>query len=1075
MVGVTKIQRGNANYWIEAVAEGGDDYYTKPGEAPGEWVGELAAELGLNGQVERDAYAAILEGRDPTSGELLLERPPTRVYERADGRQRRAEPVLGYDVRFSAPKSISLIYALGDAETRERVLRVVDDAVRDALGYLEGEACLVQRGRGGGQIEPGQGFVGMAFRHRMSRAGDPALHVHVVLSNMTRAQSDGRWLTLASPKGRSPLWTFAKATGHVFQAALRAGMLREFGLEHAAVHNGYADLIGIDRGAIDGFSSRSQEIRAAMQALGTSGARAAEIAAYKTREAKDYSVDADAKIAEWIGQAAGYGLTPDHIKEMIAAGTRREPTAIGPAQIDAALAELEATTAHFDRRELLCALANQLREGANAGGLAAAVEGVLGSERVVAVHEAGGGLDRSYYTTPRLAALERRFMERASKGTDAGAGVVKGAIVTQVLTRHAYLGADQRQMVERLTSGGERIVPIAAWPGTGKTTALAAAREAWEAAGLPVLGVATARTASAELSDAGVPATSIAALLHRTERWQAEGVGLAPGTIIVVDEANMTSTPHAEALGALIEACDGKLVMIGDPRQIGAVGPGGLYGHLTRTIEPTTLTEIRRQQRGIDRRVVKLVVEGRGSDALDLLRAENRLIVGDTLDDALRGMLVDWHRDYSGGADAVMIARRNRDVDALNVQARELLIADGAIDPDAVLVAERPFAAGDRVQTRVNTAAISNRERWDVVSADAAAQTLELQRVGADGRRVTVGPEYLLQRTPNGEPALDYAYALSKYGSESKTFDRAYPLLDAGESRNEALVALSRGREIPAAYAVAAGELLDADLGPARRRLEDELHDVRRAIERDGSDYPALEVSARRRVEALAEPELASRRRELKNIEEGYERREPGQERREILDRQIQHAQETLEMLSGEREAIQGRSKPDARQLARLQSREASAAEALERLRSDRAEVGDARTQTRPAALSSEQQLELCLIEERMGDLCRRHIAAERVEPSRFIYEALGPRPSSDIRKAVAWNEGVEAVYSYRQHQGVQDRRRALGAGHREPSARAERARAELALRRAQRQLELSPARSTERGIGIERGLGIEC
>jgi hypothetical protein len=68
MVGVTKVQRANASYWIEAVAEGGEDYYTKPGEAPGEWLGELATKLGLEGQIDKAAYAMVLEGRDPESG-----------------------------------------------------------------------------------------------------------------------------------------------------------------------------------------------------------------------------------------------------------------------------------------------------------------------------------------------------------------------------------------------------------------------------------------------------------------------------------------------------------------------------------------------------------------------------------------------------------------------------------------------------------------------------------------------------------------------------------------------------------------------------------------------------------------------------------------------------------------------------------------------------------------------------------------------------------------------------------------------------------------------------------------------
>src|SRR5262249_28610961 len=108
MVGVTKIQRGNAGYWLAAVAEGGDDYYVKPGEAPGEWIGALAADLGLSGEVDAASYSEILEGIDPASGAQLLERPDTRYRLRADGSEKRIEPVLGYDIRFSAPKSISI-------------------------------------------------------------------------------------------------------------------------------------------------------------------------------------------------------------------------------------------------------------------------------------------------------------------------------------------------------------------------------------------------------------------------------------------------------------------------------------------------------------------------------------------------------------------------------------------------------------------------------------------------------------------------------------------------------------------------------------------------------------------------------------------------------------------------------------------------------------------------------------------------------------------------------------------------------------------------------------------------------
>lgn len=279
MVGVTKIQRGNAGYWLAAVAEGGEDYYSKPGEAPGEWIGALAADLGLAGQVDAESYSAVLEGRHPISGDQLLRRPETGKRMRPDGTLKRIEPVLGFDVRFSCPKSVSILYALGDEQTRERVLAVVTEAIRQGLGHLEREACFVQRGRGGQRIERGEGFVGMAFRHRMSRAGDPALHVHVVISNLTRAASDGKWLSLASPRGRSPLWPHGKSAGVVFQAALRSGILREFGLGFEAVKNGYADLSGFDRDAIEAepgdFAAAEVEIRKKISALSARGSPSA--------------------------------------------------------------------------------------------------------------------------------------------------------------------------------------------------------------------------------------------------------------------------------------------------------------------------------------------------------------------------------------------------------------------------------------------------------------------------------------------------------------------------------------------------------------------------------------------------------------------------------------------------------------------------------------------------------------------------------------------------------------------------------------------------------------------------------
>ena len=505
MVGVTKIGSRNANYWINAVREGDDDYYTKPGEAPGEWMGDLAAQLDLAGEVDSDEYEAVLAGRHPGSGQVLVARPKPHSYLDSQGRRRKAEPTLGYDVRFSAPKSASILYAIGPPEVRAAVLAAHKAGVAAGLAYLERTACWVARGRGGNQLEPGAGFVAMAFLHRSSRAGDMALHTHLLLSNMTRAASDGRWLSLANPKRSSPLFREAKAAGHVYQAAFRAVFTREVGMAWQPPHNGYADLVAIERPVVEHFSRRRAEILAALAERGLSSPAAAEVAAYRTRAKKDYGVDPDTQRAEWIARAAEFDLTPASIERLAAAARAREPRPIAATDLDAALAGLEARHSHFDRRELLCALANRLPEGADGTALEAAVAELTRSERLIEIHRGAEPLASTYYTTPRLWALEQEVLRSAREGQRAGAALVEERTLAAVLARHQRLSAEQAAMVRRLATGGERIVAVAALPGAGKTTALLAAREAWAAAGHRGIGVATARSASGQLADVGVP------------------------------------------------------------------------------------------------------------------------------------------------------------------------------------------------------------------------------------------------------------------------------------------------------------------------------------------------------------------------------------------------------------------------------------------------------------------------------------------------------------------------------------------------------------------------------------------
>jgi conjugative relaxase-like TrwC/TraI family protein len=168
-------------YYEQQVAQGMEDYFSGRGEAPGRWAGAGARVLGVRGQVDRDAFMRAMNGCHPRTGERV--KPE-------HGRTK----VAAFDLTFSAPKSVSVLFAIADEQTSEAMLEAHRRAVAAAFAYVEREACFTRRGHNGVDRVRGDGFLAAAYRHRLSRAGDPQLHTHVVVANMTRA--DGRWTSL---------------------------------------------------------------------------------------------------------------------------------------------------------------------------------------------------------------------------------------------------------------------------------------------------------------------------------------------------------------------------------------------------------------------------------------------------------------------------------------------------------------------------------------------------------------------------------------------------------------------------------------------------------------------------------------------------------------------------------------------------------------------------------------------------------------------------------------------------------------------------------------------------------------
>jgi len=282
---------------------------------------------------------------------------------------------------FSAPKSASLLFVLGDERTSAAVRQAHDEAVRAALGYMEREACVVRSGKAGrGGKEAGEGFVGGLFRHRTSRALDPQLHTHAVAANLAK-RSDGRYIALDG----TALFQQAKTGGCLYQAELRARLTEYLGVEWNQVRNGAAEIKGVARPVIDHFSKRRAQIVEAMSQRRSGSARSAQEAALETRPGKR-QVDLEQLVAEWRSVAAELGFGRAELEQLTGRVVQRPQLAREELrQLATELAGLTRWASTFDRRSTVQAFCGAHAYGATVARLEHLADRFLESGHVLPV------------------------------------------------------------------------------------------------------------------------------------------------------------------------------------------------------------------------------------------------------------------------------------------------------------------------------------------------------------------------------------------------------------------------------------------------------------------------------------------------------------------------------------------------------------------------------------------------------------------------------------------------------------------------------------------------------------------
>ena len=663
--------------------------------------------------------------------------------------------VLGWDLTFSADKSVSVAYAAAGPDDRARLDEAMLQAVLTAMREVLAPEVLVRRDHAGASREPAS-FAVIVYRQHLSRANDPQLHCHCVLPKYGWG-ADGIARTLETAE----VYRARVAIGQVASVEL-AARLGVLGYEVSRDADGIVRLAGVSPALEAQFAKRSAQIEDALratfgpEALETASAGQRELATVLSRPRHDphYSED-------WHDQAIVAGLEPEWHQAARASLCRWERIR---ASVTDAARPLDQTA---EKRSLV------LNDGADA--LAAIVR----EAAATAVHAGGKSVARGKTHPGEAVPALRRVVEEAAAravGTGAGARELLDAVARvqalddlrtleygqtplstlvttpammrieqQLLTdwhalaqRHRHgaplpegalegLSPEQQDAVRAATaeSGVGLITGVA---GGGKTTVFERIRRAYEDQGYRVMGEAySAAAAQALQHESGIPSRTIA-LADTTGR------DLNRRTVLVLDEAGrIPSTQLARILND-VQAADAKLLLSGDWRQLQPIGPGATLSHLateTARAVPEASADLQAVRRQVDaevRHVAEAAATGRAAEALRLATAQERVAVLPATSTAREGAARYLAEALEHGSAIGLVAYR-AETQPLNEAVREALRARGRLPGDVVTyrVGEREFglAAGDLVaftQNRYRDLGVRNGQRAEVTAVNAESR-----------------------------------------------------------------------------------------------------------------------------------------------------------------------------------------------------------------------------------------------------------------------------------------------------------------------------------------------------------------
>ena len=361
------------------------------------------------------------------------------------------------------------------------------------------------------------------------------------------------------------------------------------------------------------------------------------------------------------------------------------------------------------------------------------------------------------------------------------------AALARAEARGLVLSGEQAGALAHVTDGRDLGI-VVGHAGTGKSAMLGVAREAWEAAGYEVRGVALSGIAAENLeSGSGIASRTIASMEHG---WEQGRDLLTSRDVLVIDEAGMVGTRQLERVLSHAAEAGAKVVLVGDPQQLQAIEAGAAFRSIHERHGGAEIGEVRRQREDWQRDATRDLASGRGGHALEAYRSHGMVHEAQTREQARCDLIERWDREWQASPDKsrIILTHTIDEVRALNEAARERMRAAGDLGDDVRLTVERgerSFASGDRVMFLQNERGLGVK--------NGTLGTLE--RVSAQSMTVRTDDGRSVQFDLKDYNKIDQGYAATIHKAQGMTVDRAHVLATPGMDAHASYVALSRHRD----------------------------------------------------------------------------------------------------------------------------------------------------------------------------------------------------------------------------------------------------------------------------------------